>query len=96
MATPSIIMLFASMGFIALLIVPALDHRFGWSAVPLSVVTIGDALVAIGFYLVFLVYKENTFSSATIEVAQNQKVVSSGPTRRRPPVPSLDLLDSGS
>jgi hypothetical protein len=91
MATPSIIMLFASMGFIALLIVPALlDHRFGWSAVPLSVVTIGDT------HLVFLVYKENTFSSATIEVAENQKVISSGPTRRRPPVPSLDLLDSGS
>src|SRR5262245_40909350 len=29
-----IIMWFASAGFIALLVVPALDHRFGWSAVP--------------------------------------------------------------
>jgi hypothetical protein len=27
----------------------------------------------------FLVYKENTFSSATIEVAENQKVISTGP-----------------
>jgi protein-S-isoprenylcysteine O-methyltransferase Ste14 len=70
---------FASMGFIALLVLPALDYRFSWSVVPLSVVTVGDTLVAIGFYFIFLVYKENTFSSATIEVAENQKVISTGP-----------------
>jgi protein-S-isoprenylcysteine O-methyltransferase Ste14 len=74
-----IIMLFASMGFIALLVVPALDYRFGWSVLPLAVVTAGDALVAIGFYFTFLVYKENTVTSATIEVAENQKVISTGP-----------------
>jgi protein-S-isoprenylcysteine O-methyltransferase Ste14 len=77
--TQKIIMLFASIGFISLLVVPALDHRFGWSGVPLSVVTAGDTLVAIGFYFIFLVYKENTFTSATIEVAENQKVISTGP-----------------
>ena len=73
--TQKIIMLFASMGFIALLVLPALDYRFGWSVVPLSVVTVGDTLVSIGFYFIFLVYKENTFTSATIEVAKNQKVI---------------------
>src|SRR5580693_7359556 len=74
-----IIMLFASAGFIALLVVPALDYRFGWSAVPLAVVIAGDVLVVTGFYFIFLVYKENTFTSATIEVAENQKVISTGP-----------------
>jgi len=74
-----LIMLGTSLGFIALLVVPALDHRFGWSAVPLGVVVAGDVLVAIGFYLIFLVYRENTFTSATIEVAENQKVISTGP-----------------
>lgn len=74
-----VIMLFASIGFIGLLVVPALDHRFGWSMVPLPVVTGGDALVTIGFYLIFLVYRENTFTSATIEVAEDQKVISTGP-----------------
>ena len=38
-----------SIGFIALLVVPALDHRFGWSTVPLGGVVAGDVLVAIGF-----------------------------------------------
>src|ERR1700738_4793989 len=46
---------------------------------PLEGVMAGDALVAIGFYLIFLVYRENTFTSATIEVAENQKVISTGP-----------------
>lgn len=74
-----IIMLFTSIGFVALLIVPAFDHRFGWSKVPPGVVLAGDVLVAVGLYLIFLVYRENTFTSATIAVAENQKVVSSGP-----------------
>jgi protein-S-isoprenylcysteine O-methyltransferase Ste14 len=74
-----VIMLFASIGFIALLIVPALDHRFIWSRVPISVVVIGDVLVAAGFYIIFLVYKENTFTSATIEIAVDQKVITTGP-----------------
>jgi len=74
-----IIMLFTSAGFIALLVVPSLDHRFGWSHVPVGVVIASDVLVALGFYFIFLVYRENTFTSATIEVAENQTVVSTGP-----------------
>lgn len=73
------IMLCTSSAFIALLVVPAFDHRLGWSTVPLVGVMTGDSLVAIGFYLIFLVYQENTFASATIEVAENQKVISTGP-----------------
>jgi protein-S-isoprenylcysteine O-methyltransferase Ste14 len=74
-----LIMLCASIGFIALLVVPAFDYRFRWSKVPLSIVIAGDILVVIGFYFIFLVYKENPFTSATIEVAEDQKVISTGP-----------------
>ena len=77
--TQKLIMLFTSICFIALLVVPALDRRFRWSTMPLSWVIVGDVLVAIGFYFIFLVYKENTFTSATIEVAADQKVISTGP-----------------
>jgi len=80
--TQKVIMLGMSIGFIALLVVPALDHRFGWSAVPLGGAVTGDVLVSLGFYLIFLVYRENTFTSATIEVAENQKVISTGPYAR--------------
>jgi protein-S-isoprenylcysteine O-methyltransferase Ste14 len=64
--------------FIAMLVVPALDHRFGWSEVPLYVAMAGDVFVTVGFLIIFLVYKENTFASATIEIAPDQKVISTG------------------
>jgi protein-S-isoprenylcysteine O-methyltransferase Ste14 len=72
-------MLFASIGFIAVLVVPALDHHFNWSSVPLFAIIAGDGLTALCFYITFLVYKENTFTSATIEIAQDQKVICTGP-----------------
>jgi protein-S-isoprenylcysteine O-methyltransferase Ste14 len=68
----------ASIGFAAILVVSALDHRFAWTSLPLYISLVGDALVAIGFLIIFIVYRENTFASATIELAPDQKVVSSG------------------
>jgi protein-S-isoprenylcysteine O-methyltransferase Ste14 len=74
-----LIMLVVSIGFLALLVVPGLDRRFGWSRVPIVVVVLGHLMVATGFFLIALVYRENTFTSATIEIAVNQKVISTGP-----------------
>ena len=72
-------MLCTSIGFIALLVVPALDFRFGWSAVPLGGVVVGDVLVMTGFYGISRVYRANPFTSATIEVAEAQTVIATGP-----------------
>jgi protein-S-isoprenylcysteine O-methyltransferase Ste14 len=74
-----IIQLFASIGFLAILVVPSLDHRFSWSHVPLWIVLAGDLLVVLGFYIVFKVFCVNTFTSATIEVNEQQTVISTGP-----------------
>jgi protein-S-isoprenylcysteine O-methyltransferase Ste14 len=64
--------------FIAMLVVPALDHRSHWSAVPLYVAIAGNVLVIIGFLIIFFVYKQNTFASAIIELAPEQTVISTG------------------
>jgi protein-S-isoprenylcysteine O-methyltransferase Ste14 len=69
----------ASVVFLATLALPALDHRFGWSNVPAAVVLLGDGLVVLGFLVVFLVFRENTFTSGTIEIADDQRVVDTGP-----------------
>lgn len=74
-----IIMSVAWVGFIALVVVPALDHRFRWSHMPSYVALIGDALVLLGWLAIFFVFKENTFTSATVELAPDQRVVSTGP-----------------
>ena len=75
----NIIQALAGLAFIAIFIVSALDHRFGWSTVPAYVTALGDVLVIFGFYLVFLVFKENTFASGTIEVVAERRVISTGP-----------------
>jgi len=36
-------------------------------------------LVGLGFLAIFFVYRENSFAAATIGLAANQKVVSTGP-----------------
>ncbi len=69
----------AQVAFIIIFILPALDYRNHWSDVPLLVNLLGDALVALGLYWVFLVFKENTFTSATIAVGEGQKVIDTGP-----------------
>jgi protein-S-isoprenylcysteine O-methyltransferase Ste14 len=74
-----IIMSFASLGFIGLLVVPALDRRFGWSQMPSSVALAGDGLMALGWLAIFFVFRENSFTSATIELAPDQRVISTGP-----------------
>jgi protein-S-isoprenylcysteine O-methyltransferase Ste14 len=74
-----IITTFASLGFVALLLIPALDRRFGWSQLPPVVPLIGDALVLLGGYGVWRVFRENSFTSARIELASDQRVISTGP-----------------
>lgn len=63
----------------ATVIVSAIDHRFRWSAdIPLLAIA-GDLIVAAGFYLYFLVFRENSYAGSTIEVFEGQKVISTGP-----------------
>lgn len=71
----------AGISFIGLFIVAGLDHRFRWSAVPLWLVAAGTVLVALGLLSTFLVFRENTFTSAIVEVSEQQRVVSTGPYR---------------
>jgi len=69
----------ASVAFLSTIVVPALDHRFQWSHAPLPAVIAGDALVVAGFLIVFLVFRENTYTSSVIEVVSEQRVIDTGP-----------------
>ena len=73
-----IIQTLAGIFFILPFITSSIDHRLGWSRVPTILVLLGNILVALGLYIVFLVFRENTFTSATIEVTDEQKVISTG------------------
>jgi protein-S-isoprenylcysteine O-methyltransferase Ste14 len=73
------IMTITSIGFIALIVVPGLDRRFGWSDMPSLVALGGDVLILLGFAGIHRVFRENSYTSATIELAGDQRVISSGP-----------------
>lgn len=60
-------------------VLSSFDHRFMWSHVPLFVEIAGYAIVAFGCFIYFIVFRENTFGAATIEVVPEQHVISSGP-----------------
>jgi protein-S-isoprenylcysteine O-methyltransferase Ste14 len=64
--------------FTAVLVVSALDHRFGWSHMPTPVAVIGQVLVAIGLISTMIVVGQNNYAAATITVEAGQKVVSTG------------------
>ncbi|GHO46229.1 methyltransferase family protein [Ktedonospora formicarum] len=73
--------LIISLGFLSLIgvmVFSALDHRFGWSPVPGYVSLIGDLLVALGLFVNLLVLRENTFGGSSIEISENQQVISTG------------------
>ena len=63
----------------ALPVLSALDNRFGWSTVPASIVILGNALIVLSFAGFILVFRANTYGAATIQVAEGQRVISTGP-----------------
>jgi protein-S-isoprenylcysteine O-methyltransferase Ste14 len=71
----------ASLFFVAILVVPSLGRRFGWPRVPLPLALVADGLVIAGFWLVFLVFRENSYASSVIRAESGQRVITTGPYR---------------
>lgn len=65
--------------FAAGFVVPGLDWRFGWSAVPAWAVVVADALVLASYAFVYMVFRENSYASRTVQVEKTQKVIATGP-----------------
>ena len=62
----------------AIFVVSALDHRFGWSPIPMAICLVGDVLVAVGLGVAMLVVIQNSYAAATVRVEAGQKLVSTG------------------
>ena len=66
------------------LLMPGLDHRFGWTrrltgGVPLWVEIVAQFLVLAGYLGAMWVIDVNRFAARTIQVEEGQKVISTGP-----------------
>jgi protein-S-isoprenylcysteine O-methyltransferase Ste14 len=63
---------------VAVLVTSALDHRFGWSSVPLPVTVAGYLLVFAGLTIAQIVIIGNNYAAANITVEPDQTLVSTG------------------
>jgi len=66
---------------LAMLVVAGLDRRFGWSAVPLPTTLAACAAVTAGHFVIYRVFRENTYCSSVVELREQQTVVRTGPYR---------------
>lgn len=62
-----------------LYVVAGLDHRFGWSHMPILGALVGDLLFAGGLVLIVLVFRANAFAAASVQIEAGQTVIASGP-----------------
>ena len=62
----------------AMIVVSALDFRFGWSTVPAAVSVAGDVLVALGLGIAMLVVIQNGYAAANVTVESGQQLTSTG------------------
>jgi protein-S-isoprenylcysteine O-methyltransferase Ste14 len=74
-----IIQSLAGIFFVLVFVIAGTDHRLGWSEVPAWLVIAGDILVILGLSIVFLVFRENSYTTGTIEVGRDQRVIVTGP-----------------
>jgi protein-S-isoprenylcysteine O-methyltransferase Ste14 len=74
-----IIQLMTSVMFAAIMIVSGFDYRWHWSDVPVGLEIAAEIAFVLALVLIFIVFRENTFSSGVIEVAKDQRVISTGP-----------------
>lgn len=69
---------FSGLMFPAGFIISALDFRFSWSAVPLWLVASASVLFLLGYGAYAEVMRENAYLSRSIEVQEDQRVISKG------------------
>jgi len=60
-------------------VVAGFDHRRGWSQMPQAPEVAGAVAFVLAFVLIFIVFRANTYTSGVIEIAEGQRVISTGP-----------------
>ncbi len=71
-----------------------LDHRWGWSQLSWQYPVLGIILFLISYLMLFRVFLVNSYAARTVEVEEDQKVISTGPyaTVRHPMYSAMILM----
>jgi protein-S-isoprenylcysteine O-methyltransferase Ste14 len=65
--------------FFVFVVLPPFDYRIGLSRVPAYLSFVGDTLILLSFLFIFWVLRVNSFAAANIYVAEDHKVIDTGP-----------------
>lgn len=72
------VILFSIIVFVVGFVLAGLDHRFGWSHLPLWLVIAASVLLLAAYALYAEVMRENAYLSRTVEIQEGQKVIDTG------------------
>ena len=64
---------------LSMLILSALDHRFGWSNMPAWVSVLGIGFVVLANVIWFISKRKNSYAGSAIKIYEGQKIVTTGP-----------------
>lgn len=64
--------------FVGGFVTAGLDHRFGWSKLPIPIVIAASLTLLVGYAMYAEVMRENAYLSRTVEVQEGQTVVDTG------------------
>ena len=64
--------------FIGGFVLCGLDHRFGWSSVPMWLTIVAATLFLVGYGLYAEVMRENAYLSRTVELQEGQQLIDTG------------------
>lgn len=73
-----VIVIASGIEFVACFIIAGLDYRFGWTHFPGWVVILSSIIFLISYGIYMEVMRENAYLSRTVEVQENQQVISTG------------------
>jgi protein-S-isoprenylcysteine O-methyltransferase Ste14 len=63
---------------LSVLLFPGIDYRRGWSRLPIWVPILSSLVMAIAFIFEYIVVKQNEYLYRTVDVTENQKVITTG------------------
>ena len=64
---------------LAVFVLSAIDHRFGWSPVPWYISILSEVFIFLGLYIYYRVMRSNSYAASNIQVEEGQKVITTGP-----------------
>ena len=73
-----VVVALSSLMFIACFLLAGFNQRYGWPQLPLWLVMVASVIMLCGYGLYAEVMRENAYLSRTVEIQENQRVISTG------------------